>query len=178
MSGLAALRYAQSLLELATEKTALDAVAADWNRLLLAYQGDPSFARKLSDARLSAAEKKALVGGALGAEKGLVKNTVSVLIDRRREGDILPCALAFFEMLERAQGILRVEVETAQPLAADAEKNLVAGLEKATRKKVILSTVVKPELLGGIRLVIDSRLIDGSVKRRLETLAGRLKAAV
>jgi F-type H+-transporting ATPase subunit delta len=172
-------RYAQALFELASEQKALDAAAADWQAVSAAYRSDAALAKKIEDVRATEADKKRAIGERLGGPgKSLVRNTINLLIDRHRESVILDVALAFFELMEDARGVLRVDIESAQPLAPDAEKRVIDGLAKATGRQIVANVKVAPELIGGMRFIVDSRLMDGSVKRGLERLSQQLKAAV
>lgn len=178
MVSLAARRYALALYELARDKGIIAAVNDEWMKVQKTLS-DPAVMKKVADPKVGLSEKKALLSTGLGAgSKSFVKNTVSLLIDRRRETEILGVALAYFELVERGEGVLRIDLETAQELAADTRERLVGGLSKAIGKKVVLNVKVMPELIGGMRLIVDSRLIDGSVKKRLDVLSRRLKAAV
>lgn len=178
MISVAARRYAQALFELAREKNLTAEATADWTKVREAFAADHGIAKKLADPKAAVAEKKALVSKGLGSKKSLVLNTVHLLIDRHRETEILSTALAFFELVEKEAGVLRVGIESAHALSGESLERIVQGLSKATGKKVTADVKVNADLLGGLRITVDSRLIDGSVKKRLEVLSQKLKAAV
>ncbi|MCA9321001.1 MAG: ATP synthase F1 subunit delta [Planctomycetes bacterium] len=179
MSLAAAKRYAEALFELAHEKKALGPVADGLLSLRQRLADDAALRQAFFDPKGSIESKKTLVDGKLG--QGLhqyVVHLVKLLCDRRREGGLMTLILHFFELKEAADGIVQVLVESALPMDEEARSALAERLSKATGKKVQLELQVVPDLIGGLRLTVGSTRIDGTVKRRYEDLAQRLKAAV
>jgi F-type H+-transporting ATPase subunit delta len=171
-------RYASALLALAKERGRLDEVAADLAELKRVVDADPSVLRKLADPNLRGVEKAKLVETRLaGGRDPLVKNLLGLLVRRRREAILGDLFFAFGEELEKAAGILRVGVETASDPGAAFLADLQAKLAAATSKTVALESRVRPELLGGVRLVLESKLIDASVASKLARLKKRLLTA-
>ncbi len=156
-------RTAEVLADLALVKAGLDAMPEAWARIL--------------HPRTPAAEKEAfLLGGVLGGKDPLVANTFRLLVRRRRLEALRGLFRAYLEVHEREAGILRVEVETAAPLDAAAAEVLRRRLETETGRPVVLEVRHLPALLGGMRFIAGSRLIDGSLQSRLERIARGLHA--
>ena len=74
------------------------------------------------------------------------------------------------ELVEKAEGIVHVEVVTAVPLTSALEGALKAKIESSLQKSVQLTTTVDKEILGGLKLRIGDRIADASVRHRLERL--------
>ncbi|MCB9831993.1 MAG: ATP synthase F1 subunit delta [Planctomycetes bacterium] len=179
MSQAAAERYAGALFELASEKNAVEDVGQGLLAVRKALQADAGAAKTFFAPRVPATEKRRLADQKLlTGVHPLVAKLVRLLIDRRREGSLWSLILCFFELKETAEGILRLTIETARPLDDAARTALVAKLSSATGKKVLPEIVDNADLLGGMRITIGSTRIDGSLKRALESLGKRLKAAV
>lgn len=107
----------------------------------------------------------------------LVKNTLALLIDRRRTAVILSLYGAYHQLALDARGEAEGIVESAVPLGAEEIRNAEAWLTKSIGKKVKLSPVVNRELLGGIRVTVGSKRYDASLKSRLAALRERMIGA-
>ncbi len=171
----AARRYADALFELARESGSLDQVTADVTALKSMLDAEPNLLREIVDPKRSATEKKSLVEGRLlSGRHRLVGNLLRVLLARRREEVLRDFFKAYAERLESMQGLLRVSVETATPLGESDLQDLSRRLGETTGRPVTVETRVRPEILGGMRFVVDSQLIDGSIASRLERLKTKL----
>jgi F-type H+-transporting ATPase subunit delta len=81
---------------------------------------------------------------------------------------------AFRDLLDKAEGRLRVLVRSAHPLSEQVLKRIKTTLERREGKHVELSTEIAPWLLGGVQVHLDHRVIDGSVQRQLAELREQL----
>lgn len=179
MSAAAARRYAEALYELAAEQNCLAEVAGGLDGVRKALAGDRSLMGNLLSVRATGPEKHALIEGKLAAgAHPFVGNVIKLLVDRNREADLPAFLLGFFEHMEEEQGVLLATVETAQPMSDDEVASLSAKLSEATGKKVVLQSETVTELMGGLRLTLGSTRIDASVKRQLDNIEARLKAAI
>ncbi len=179
MSVAAAKRYAEALFELAGEKGVLEPVSEGLLKVREALKGDAQGAKTFFAARVPAAEKRRLADEKfLVGVHDYVANTVRLLVDRRREGGLMTLILHFFELREQAEGILHADVEVAREMDEEARRALTDKLSQVTGKKVVANVQVNPDLIGGMRVCIGSTLIDGSLKKSLDALGARLKAAV
>ncbi len=179
MSSAVARRYAEALHQLAVEKGALDEVTHGLDQVRGLLAGDANLSSQFLRSRAAEDEKNRMVREWIGAGvHRLVSNLLHLLVERRREGITLDCILAFFQILEEEQGVIRVLLETARPMDDAARERLVSCLAEATGKQVIAELRVDESLIGGVRLIVDSRLIDGSVRRKIERLAECMMSAM
>ena len=103
-----------------------------------------------------------------------VKNLLCLLIDKRRERilDYLPDV--YKGVAGKIRGIVPVIVQTAIPLTEDRLVNLKKKLEKLTKKKVEIETVVNKDIIGGMIIRVENKIIDGSVVNHLKNLKKNL----
>ncbi len=171
-------RYADALFELARDKGEVDAVVADVVALKGVIDAEPSILRTLMDPKAGREQKKSLADAKLiGGRHRLVGNLVRVLLERRREDLLGEFFTAFAESVERANKVLKVEVETASALGDAARDDLARRIGESSGRPVEITSRVRPELLGGMRFIVDSRLIDGSVAAKLDRLRQRMLQA-
>ena len=103
-----------------------------------------------------------------------VLNLIGLMIKRGRI-DQLPRVAAEFRRLDNArQGITIATAISAAPLTPDELRAVTARLEQYTGGRIELETQVDPSLLGGLVVRVGDRLIDGSVRGRLERLRNQL----
>ena len=77
-------------------------------------------------------------------------------------------------MVERARGVQRAQVVSAVPLEAGEIERLHRELERTTGKKIRLTTLVDPAIIGGAYVRIGDRIVDRSVKTLLESISNQL----
>jgi F-type H+-transporting ATPase subunit delta len=168
--------YAEAAFRLADEAGAL----AKWSDMLV------GLAQVASDARVRAAVADpnlpdtrvaglfiAILAGKLTSE---AENFVRVLAQNARL-QLLPEIRAQFESLKNErEGVVEAEVQSAFELTAPQLADLVQRLERKTGRKVRAHASVEPELIGGVRVVLGDKVIDGSARAQLGALEAALKA--
>jgi F-type H+-transporting ATPase subunit delta len=120
------------------------------------------------DQRVSVAEQ------AFASLSGPVRNLVLLLVRRHRIEQLPQVAAEFRRLDDRRNGLTHAVATSAAPLEADEVKAITARLEELTGGRVDLETAVDPSLLGGLVVRVGDRLIDGSVRGRLERLRHQL----
>jgi len=105
-----------------------------------------------------------------------VRNLVLLLVRRGRIEQLPRVAAEFARRDDERNGLAHATATSAAPLGEDEIRAIAARLETITGGRIALDTDVDPSLLGGVVVRIGDRLIDGSVRGRLERLRGRLEA--
>jgi len=169
-------RYAEALFNVARAHGALDAVQGDAERLAQAL-ARPAQSARVFDARLSSAARRAEVQGLLPGASELFRDFVGLLFDKRREDVLRAIAPAFRRRLLQERKAAEGVVESARPLAAREIAELARILGQQLARQLQLSNRIVPELLGGVRVTVDNRMLDASVRSRLDGLEKRLREA-
>jgi F-type H+-transporting ATPase subunit delta len=105
-----------------------------------------------------------------------VRNLLLLLVRRGRIEQLPRVATEFARRDDERNGLTHATATSAAPLGQEEVRSIAAHLEAMTGGRVALETDVDPSLLGGVVVRIGDRLIDGSVRGRLERLRGRLAA--
>jgi F-type H+-transporting ATPase subunit delta len=105
---------------------------------------------------------------------GPVRNLILLLIRRRRIEQLPRVAAEFARLDDKRNGLTHATATSAAPLGADEIRAITARLEELTGGKIVLETAVDPSLLGGVVVRVGDRLLDGSVRGRLERLRNQL----
>jgi F-type H+-transporting ATPase subunit delta len=103
-----------------------------------------------------------------------VLNLIQLLLRRGRIDGLARVAGEFGRLDDRRQGLTHATVTSAAKLTPDELRELTQRLEQSTGGHVALDTQVDPSLLGGLIVRVGDRLIDGSVRGRLERLRNQL----
>ena len=89
---------------------------------------------------------------------------------------LLPVIAKLFEAYKAEdEGYVEVEVFTAYVLSKDAKQNFTATLEKTLGKKILMNVAVDKSLIGGVLVRAGDRVIDGSIKGRLQHMQKALQ---
>lgn len=170
----AARRYAEAAFEVALRDDAVER----WRRELgdaAAVLGGEDVMRGLMNPAMPLEARERLVDEALGAHVDRRVLNLIVLLLRRGRIELLPRVATEFDRLDdRRLGITHATATSAAPLEPDEVTALTSRLEQLTGGRVALERQVDPAIIGGLVVRVGDRLIDGSVRGRLERLRSRL----
>lgn len=168
-------RYATALFELAAEKGQLDAVSRDVG--LIEREHTSGALAALFDPRAAAADRTRAVDGLAARLSPLSRNLLLLLRDKRRLEVLRELAAGFRVRLLASQNAVDGVAWSARPLGASELAQLSTQLGSALGKTVQLENRLDPELIGGVRVLVDNLLLDQSAAGRLEGLRARLLEA-
>ena len=176
VSGVAG-RYANALFELALEAGALAAVEADLDRFAALINESADLTRLMRSPVFSADEQTRAVTAVLDKAQigGLVANLVKVTAANRRLFAVPDMITAFKRLAAHHRGEVAAEVTSAEPLADKHVAALKEALRASLGKDVTLEARVDPSLIGGLIVKVGSRMIDGSLKTKLNSLKLAMK---
>jgi F-type H+-transporting ATPase subunit delta len=169
-------RYAEALFNLASREGALGDVERDVRRLSAELER-PGVGSACFDARVPLESRRAQLMPLLGQAHRLTRNFVNLLFDKRREEVLRGLGAAFHARALRERGALEGVAESARPLGAGDLAQLEASLSGRLGKTVSLKNAIRPELLGGVRVIVGSQMVDHSIQGRLAGLKKRLEEA-
>jgi F-type H+-transporting ATPase subunit delta len=176
VSGVAG-RYATALFELALEEKALDQVASDLNRFNEALDAFDDLVRLVKSPVFSAEEQGRALAAILEQLKieGLTRNFLLLVAKNRRLFATPDMIRAFTAMLARHRGEIGATVTAASKLTESQVTALKQALKAALGKDVLLEQRVDPSLLGGLVVKVGSRMIDSSLRTKLNSLKVAMK---
>jgi F-type H+-transporting ATPase subunit delta len=138
------------------------------DRKVEAYLASPAVSRR---------RKEPVIAQAFGDRVSpVVRNLLGVLNQNGRLGILRALQAVYQGILDQRAGRVRVGVRTAAPLADDQKQRLTDTLAARLGREPVLDVRVEPELLGGLVVRIGDRVIDTSVRTRIESLRAQLMA--
>jgi len=168
--------YAEAAFRLADAQGKL----ADWSAVLAnlsVVAADPRVREAISDPNFPAAKVAGLfisvLAGKLTRE---AENFVRVLAENGRLDVLAEIRTQYEALKNEREGTVEAEVYTAFEMDQAQIADLVSRLEKKTGRKVKTRVSVDKSLIGGVKVVIGDKVIDGSVRAQLAALENALKA--
>ena len=165
-------RYAGALLALADDKGQVDKVAKDIAALASTIEGSEELSLALSNPLLprnQVASALDLIVTKTGAGN-LVKNFVGLVAKNGRAKELSSMALAFSEELAARRGEVLAEVISARELSTSQINALTDALSKEMGSKVQIEPKIDASILGGLIVRVGSKMIDSSLKSKLQKL--------
>ena len=171
-------RYAQALYQLALEQGATDQVAADLKSFAALIAESADLAHLVRSPVFSSQEQVKALGAVFDRVgiAGLTANFIKLVATKRRLFAIGDMTANYAKLHDAARGVTRADVTVAEPLAADHLEALKSALLQVSGgKSVDVAVKVDPEIVGGIVVKLGSRMIDDSVKTKLNSIRTRMK---
>ncbi len=162
-------RYAIAALQLALENEGIERWESDLARASEAL-ADEDFRSFLEAPQVPDAAKLNGIDTLLGDLAPLVKNMVSLLAVRGEIASFPIVVQTFQDMANERRGIALAQVTTAVPLDDARRERLRQGLGELTGKRISLTELVEPDIIGGVVARVGDRLIDGSARTRLRSM--------
>lgn len=170
-------RYVRALFAVAEGRGARDQVRDELRQLGELFAGSPDVLSALRNPRLPAEAKQRILDGAgLDGACETLRDFVALCLGRNRAEVVIEAPEEFARLDREARGIVRCSVESASSLDDETRGSVKARLEEITGKSVEMDEAVRPELIGGLRVLIGSRMYDGSVRRQLDDLSAHLQS--
>ena len=178
VSGMAG-RYATALFELALEQKWLDTIAADLQRFEALVEGSADLKRLVRSPIFGAEEQARALAAVLEKAKigGITAKFLLIVAQKRRLFAVGQMIKAFRTLLARHKGEVRAEIIVTEPLADKHLASLKEMLAGVTKKDVALDVKVDPKILGGIVVKLGSRMVDASLKTKLNSIKLAMKEA-
>jgi F-type H+-transporting ATPase subunit delta len=177
VSGMAG-RYAVALFELARDERKLDAVKADLDRFDAMIGESADLARLVRSPVFTAEEQGKALAAILDKAEigGLAGNFLKLVTANRRLFAIRDIIRDFRKLLARHRGEVSAEVTVAEPLDARHSEAITAALKSITGGQAVDLTVkVDPAIIGGVVVKLGSRMVDTSLRTKLNAIKQAMK---
>jgi F-type H+-transporting ATPase subunit delta len=178
VSGMAG-RYATALFELALEEKSLDTVQDDLARFEALLDGSEDLVRLVRSPVFGAGEQERALAAVLAKAKigGLAAKFLLLVAQKRRLFAARQMIRAFRLLVSRHKGEVRAEVVVAERLSDKRLEDLKSAVAGVAGKDVSLDVTVDPSIIGGLKVKLGSRMIDASVKTKLNSIRIAMKEA-
>jgi F-type H+-transporting ATPase subunit delta len=162
--------YAEALFDVAREKGKLDAIRDELGQFADAVDGNRDLQVFFFSPYFSSAEKVAGLKRAISGADAELLNFLELLIEKQRMPEVFRIRRHFDELWKQENRRIDVTVTSAVPLEPAVVEKVGEEIERQTGQKVDLASRVDGEILGGIVLQVGNKVLDASIRSRLEKL--------
>lgn len=171
-------RYAEALFSIAKEENSIDQYQNQFKLVIDTIQEVEGLKGYLANFLIPGAEKKQLINRIFASELSTKMLTfLYIIVDKKREVYLELIYHEFVELADESRNIKKAELFTAQEVSDSDLAALAENLSKATGKTIRFQHSIEPDLIGGVKIRIDDKIIDATIKKRLQLLSENLKYA-
>ncbi len=171
-------RYATALFELASEKGVVEEVFEALKGFTRLLDESAEFRTLTSSPVFSAGEQTQALNAALSSAgvSGLAANFLRMVATKRRLSALPAIIASFTRLYDAARGVTRAEATVAGPLSPAEEASLRDALIAASGGKTInLDVKTDASIIGGVIVKLGSRMVDASIRTKLNSIRTRMK---
>lgn len=162
----------QAAVELKKEQTILE----ESQGLVAVFRENPELAGLLRNPTISAADKKVLIQKVFeGRISPELLNFLYVLVDKRRVRHFDRAVRVYKQLMDKAQGISYGKIQSVRPLSGERIREFEEQAGNLLKTRVALENEVDPSLLGGVKIFVNGKVFDASVRTRLLELGNTIK---
>lgn len=169
--------YGDGLYALAREEHISERILGEAETLDSCFGANPGFVKLLDNRTIPLAEREGVIRDTFdGRVHAYLLNFLMLLCRRGGIREYSACVKRFRDDYYRDNNIALASATTASALTEEQREKLRSTLSRMTGKQIILTERVDPLLLGGVRVDVDGRRIDNTIKARMEQLRLALRA--
>ncbi|MBQ7679516.1 MAG: ATP synthase F1 subunit delta [Butyrivibrio sp.] len=171
--------YGRSLYELAVADGLEERILTESETLLAIFSENPAYITLLSEPSIPKRERLGLIDEAIGSSvHPYVSNFIKILTERGMMREYAACIRYYRTSYNESHGIAEAVVTSAVALSREEEDRLRVRLEQMSGKRVKIRTRVDESVLGGLRVELAGRQLDGTVQGRLTELRKKVEDTV
>ena len=171
--GISGRRHAQAVFRIALETGQLERWQADLEKMGSVLQ-DKDLVSFLEHPKVSLESKSDMLQRLLQGIMPTAMNLAHLLVAKKRLRIVPSLVAEYRRLVNAAQGVVEADVITAIPITDDESERIGKDLAAITGKMVMLGAKVDHEIMGGLVVRLGDKLMDGSVRTRLQELRRRL----
>jgi len=168
--------YAKALFDAAADAKKEELIGDELKELENLLSAEPDFFEFLKTPLMDKKTKKEAIAD-LFKDK-LSSETINflfILIDKRRAGELFKIADQYWKMFDRKMNVSDGEIYTAMPLKREQIEVFAEKVSQLINKNVKLVNITDKSIIGGVKIIIEGKVIDATVKKRLKEMYYTLK---
>ena len=167
--------YGSGLYEAARDLGAIEEFQSTLFEIRELFNENPEFMVLLKAPTIDASERKKLADNVFeGNISQEILNFIHLLIDKRRIAQFIGITKNFEKICDEKNGITKGEIFSTIPLNEDQLTKFETEISKLLRKRVELKNQIDKSILGGIKIYVEGKFIDASVRGRLDELKEKI----
>ncbi len=169
------LTYGTALFEAARDTGKLDTIDEETLQIMEILKAQNDFHTFLNSPGISANEKKTVLKNVFDGRicKELL-NFLYILVDKGRTAHLERIFKVYKKLVNKEEGYSYGTVYSVVPLTEDRIKELEEDTSRLFKVNVRLSNEIDPKLIGGIRILVEGKLIDASIRKKFDDLSSQI----
>lgn len=165
-------RYAQALYYSASESNIAEKIKSDLEFIENIYNSNENFVKILNSPIVEDKEKKKIFSDLFKDKIDvLTLNFLFILVDKKREAVLSVIKEEYDKLYNEANSISTLIIESVIKLSEEQINLIKEKMEKKLNKTFSIENVINEDLIGGVRLLYNDNVIDGSIKTKLENIS-------
>jgi ATP synthase F1 delta subunit len=170
------LTYGTALYEAAKDTGKVELIMNEADAVLEIFKSEPELFDFINYPAISAIEKKDVLekifGGKISEE---LLNFICILVDKRRSANFEKMIKVYKKLMEKEEGLSYGTVYSVKPLSQERMKELEEEASKLFGANVRLTNEIDPKLMGGIKILVEGKIIDASIRTKFDELGSQIK---
>lgn len=170
------LTYGAALFDAAQETGKKEQILEEATEVLGILQQEPDLYAFINYPAISAQEKKAVLKNIFGGKIcDELLNFMYVLVDKRRTMHFEKMIKVYKKLIDKEEGYSYGTVYSVEPLSDERMKGFETEVSKLFASSVRLTNEIDPKLMGGVKILVDGKMIDLSIRKKFDDLLSRIK---
>lgn len=167
--------YGTALFEAAGELGKVDQIRDEAEQVLTVFDEESDLSRFVNYPAISADEKKKVLQSVFGGKIcDELLNFLYVLIDKRRIGQFPRIVKVYKDLVDREEGVAYGTVYSAVPLDEKRLGEIEEETSKLIREKVKLTNEIDQNLMAGVKILVEGKVIDASYRKKFDEMASQM----
>ncbi len=163
-------RYAEALYSLKRDSNKLLESQSEVKELRKVFEENPDFIVLLDSSYKSLEEKLQIIDKTLVGVDEEIKNLIKIVVQNHRAKYILEIFEGFNSLVNEYRGVTEGLVYSTERLTESQLDKLNKTISEVENHPIELKNIIDPTLIGGVKIVINNHIYDGSVKHHIEEL--------
>lgn len=164
-------RYARALFSAAKRDGIVSSVDDDLKAVTTAFRNSSGFRVFIQSPQTDDAQKTSLMERVFGDRvTALTMSALRLLIKKRRDDEIFALQKEFAELRRQLDGVTKASITSSTPLDKGQQDAIVAKIASTTGRAVEAEFDVDATLIGGVKVIYDDYILDGSVRGQLDRM--------
>lgn len=167
-------RYAEALYSLKRDSNSLEKTQEEIRELKKVFLENPDFIVILDSSYKTIEEKIEIIDKTLVGVDEEIKNLLKVIIRNHRARYIIEIFDGFISLVNEHRGVIEGLVYSTEKLSDEQLEKLNLAISKVEKRPTELRNIIDQNLIGGVKVVINDHIYDGSIKHHIENMKNSL----
>ena len=163
-------RYAEALYSLKKDENSLESSQKEVKELIKVLKENPDFLVILSSSYKEFEEKEKIIDKVFVGVDEEIKTLIKIVVKNHRGQYLTEIFENYNSLVNEYRGVLEGLVYSTEPLSESQLAKLNSAIGKTETRPVELKNIIDSSLIGGVKVVINDNIYDGSIKRHIDDM--------